>query len=150
MTVLSWNYEITPPTETAALSTGTQSLDSIAFKDLALDDDGDLAVPVRLVEGADAVAQRLRIRFRFMLREWFLDLREGIPYIEKILVMNPDLRVVRYLFRRAIVTTPGIAECNDLVLSFNRSTRRLTIESFSARLVDGSTFRLLDTPFILS
>lgn len=116
-------------------------------KDLALDETGDLAIPVRLVAGSDAVAQRIGIRLRRWAGEWFLDLREGIPYLQSVLRKGADLPLVEALFRRCILETPGVASLASFTSELDRSVRRLSI-SFEARLVDGALVVGSFGPFI--
>ncbi|MCK4718809.1 MAG: hypothetical protein KAT70_09085 [Thermoplasmata archaeon] len=89
---------------------------------------------------ATEVAQRLRVRFRFFLGEWFLDTREGIPYADEILRKNPKGQTIRAIFTNAITTTQGVAFLERLDFTLDRSVRELVL-SFVARLEDGSTFR---------
>ena len=107
--------------------------------DLALDTDGDLLIAnnaVVLVEGDDAIVQQLRIRFRFFLGEWFLDIRQGTPYYEEILIKNPDLSRVNGIFKQVILSTPGIASLEEFDLNFDGAERLLTV-TFLARKTDG-------------
>ena len=39
-----------------------------------------------LIDNAERIAQQVLITLRFWLNEWFLDTRQGIPYLEYILV----------------------------------------------------------------
>ena len=104
-----------------------------------LDDDLDLAgEQLSIVNGDDAIVQHLLIRLRFFQREWFLDLRVGIPYYDAILIKNPDLIVIRSIFRQAILSTPGIQSLNSLTTSFDAAERKLTVE-FEAVKDDGGT-----------
>ena len=106
--------------------------------DLALDGNGDLDLSdneAHLVDGDDAIVQHAQIRLRLFRGEWFLDTRVGMPYYEQILVKNPDLVVVRALFRRAILETPGIEEITAFDLQFDASTRRMRL-TFTAQKSD--------------
>ena len=145
---IQWSYIITPPagsTETEALT----SLEVLVPSDLAVDADGDLELPPRLVKGAYAVTQSMNTAFQMMLGEWFLDTREGIPYVEEVFVAAPDLRLIEALFRRAILRVPGIASLRAFAMSRDRSTRTLSIDDFEAVLVNGSTLRLAETPYVV-
>lgn len=145
---VSFLYSITPPAAVAGTSAPT-TLEDSGFKDLALDiSTWDLELPPRLITGADMIAQRIGIRFKFWLGEWFLDTREGVPYIEQVLVANPDLSLIRALFRRVITSTPGVKRVESLDLSFDRAARTLVVGSFRATLIDGSTLAL-ESPFIV-
>lgn len=83
-----------------------------------------------------AVAQHLLIRLRFFLGEWFLDTEEGIPYFQQILEKGVDLEAVNSIYRRVILSTPGIESINFLTLDLDGATRVLT-PSFECRLNNG-------------
>ena len=83
---------------------------------------GDL----NLVDGPEAVAQHLRIRFHFFLGEWFLDQRLGVPYFQKVLKKNPGTNVVRAVLRRVITTTPGVLALISLNTEYEGAIRKLT------------------------
>lgn len=98
---------------------------------------------------AEAVAQTIRNRLAFIKGEWFLDKREGTPYFEQIWVENPDLSLIRSIFKSVIGETEGVASVDKVELSLNRSTRELTTD-FIAKLVDGQTLDSRDfAPFIM-
>jgi hypothetical protein len=65
---------------------------------------GDLLIPPKIIRGAEAVAQRVRVRFRWFLGEWFLDERLGVPYYSDILVKNPDPILISFIFRRVLLS----------------------------------------------
>lgn len=81
-----------------------------------------------LTDGAEEVAQNIRIRLRFFQGEWFLDIRVGIPYFKHILVKSPNLDVVRFLFRKAIEDIPKVKTVERLDLTLDGNTRTLSAE----------------------
>ena len=102
-------------------------------------DDNDLDVStgdLQLTEGALGIAQHLRIRLRFFLGEWFLDIRLGVPYFQRILVKNPGTSVVRTIIRDVVITTPGVASMNNFKTDYNGATRKLDV-SFTAVTTSG-------------
>lgn len=105
---------------------------------------GDLV----LIFDDDEIVQKLKIRLQFFLGEWFLDQRLGIPYFRDIFIKNPDLAVIRRIFRQTVLTTPGIADLDNFELSFDGTTRKLTV-SFAATKVDGSVITFDDEEFII-
>lgn len=109
---------------------------------------GDLALPVRILHGADAVAQRVRVRFRWFLGEWFLDRRQGVPYIESILVKNPDPILITFIFRKVLLLTPGVKSVKTFHASLDRPTRHLTV-TFEAVLNDDSIMTFNKEEFII-
>ncbi len=99
--------------------------------------EGDInltAGQITLVEDNAAIRQHLTNRLRFFLGEWFLDVRQGIPFFEKILIKGVNPSVVRSIFRRVIRTTPGVSEVERLTLSI--APDREASVSFRALLDD--------------
>lgn len=110
-----------------------------ATGDLALDSSGS----PYLVEGAEAIAQNLRVRFRFWLGDWFLDQRKGIPYRDQILVKNPSYVVIRSVFTQVILGTPGVDSLRSLVFSIDAKERAMDL-SFVAVLTTGEILEFED------
>lgn len=114
--------------------------------DLALTPSGDFA----WVEGPAQIRQRLAARFKFWLGEYFLDTRQGIPYLRDVFVKSPDLDVIDSLFRRVIMTTPGVLALAKFELLYKPEERKLYFK-FHA-LVEGGTVTVNfgDDDFIVS
>lgn len=121
----------------------------LRYAELALDPvTGDLAFPIRIVRGIEAVAQRLRVRLRFFQGEWFLDRRQGIPYYRDIFRKNPNLAVINSIFRQVILGTPGVGRILKINSQVDPAQRLLTF-TFDAQLEDGSIIRAIDEPFLV-
>jgi hypothetical protein len=71
------------------------------------------------------------------LGEWFLDRRLGLPWF-RILGQRYDPSLVRSLFRRTALLTPGVARVLQIQISFDRRTRVLSVPQFACILKDGS------------
>lgn len=99
-----------------------------------------------LVEGDDAIEQHLLIRLKFFLDEWFLDSRVGIPYYRDILIRNPNLDLIRNIYKTAVLDTPGIASVESIELDIDTASRTLNL-SFACTLDSGAV--LTYDPFIL-
>lgn len=85
---------------------------------------GDLALPSAWIFDRDVILQRLHVRFRFFRGTWFLDLLEGVPYMESILFQkNPDRFAVGSLLRRTILSTPGVVSISTFELAPVPATR---------------------------
>lgn len=99
-------------------------------RDFLLDDDGNLAVvngDFATISDADAVLQGIKIRLRLFAGEYWLDEAEGVPWIDQILVKNPDPLVVRELLRQAIAATPDVLEVTSTALEIDDATRAASI-----------------------
>lgn len=99
--------------------------------DLALDTGGS---PF-LLDGIQYIRQKLSARFRFFLGEWFLDLRQGVPYYRDVFVANPNLIAIRALYRRIVIRTPGVLALRRFAILYDPAARTLRCD-FEA-LCDG-------------
>ena len=116
------------------------------MRSLALDlVTGDLAVSagrLTIVEGADAVRQRLQMRLRFWQGEWFADTAVGVPYLGFLGVKGAEAFAESTL-RAAITTCPGVLALERFTFSVNGATRRATV-SFRALVTDGEVVDVRD------
>lgn len=93
---------------------------------------GDLYVPdngvIRMTSGTlETLAQRLRIKLRTFMGEWFLDTTIGVPYYQDILgVKNPDLGIIASIFRRQLLADPDVDSVPRLDVALN-SDRSLSV-----------------------
>lgn len=110
------------------------STDGVCF---ALDDDGQLIVPLRRISGVPAVRQGIHCRLRMFKKEWFLDLDQGVPWIEDenrpnddhILGAQFNIEKARFHIRRAILSTPATSpESLSINMEYDGTTRALSIE----------------------
>lgn len=109
--------------------------------DLLFDDDGDLLIDgdgLHFATGLEGVAQCVGVRLLMFRDEWFLNLDAGIPYYDEILGEKYDEVIVRRRLVEAIVGTPGVIEVLSLSLSFDNSTRKLSV-SYKLRTEFGDT-----------
>lgn len=88
------------------------------------------------VDGVEELRQAILSRFRFFLGEWFLDLREGVPYYRDVLVKNPDVNLVRSVFRQVLASTPGVLSILRFDLRFDAEARTLSFD-FAVQGADG-------------
>jgi hypothetical protein len=100
---------------------------------------GDLALAQGsfvIADGVEYIRQKLGARFKFFLGEWFLDKREGVPYFRDVFVKNPNLDVIRSLFRRVALSVPGVLSVPAMTVSYDRPARSLAF-AFRARVTGG-------------
>lgn len=91
---------------------------------------GDLVVrngDLIIVNNGERVAQQVLITLREWLGEWFLKTSDGIPYLEYILVKNPNEAHVRQILMEAIENVEGVKKVTELEFVFNRILRTLTV-----------------------
>jgi len=84
---------------------------------------GDLV----LTQDRDAIVQAVTIRLQTFRGEWFLDVENGIPYFDQVLVKAPNLDAIQQTFKREIEGVPGIKSVTALKLTFDRGNRTLSV-----------------------
>ena len=97
--------------------------ENVASGDLLLRD-GDLM----LIDNAERVAQQILITLRFWFGEWFLDTTKGVPYLEYILVKNPNINHIQQILTEAIMSVSGVQRVTSMEIEFDRQNRRLAVE----------------------
>lgn len=101
-----------------------------AVRDLQLDPETNELVIVGgapvLLSGADALAQSLRVRLRFIKGEWFLDLDAGMDFAGKVIGKHSRETALAEI-RRVIRETPGVADILRLEADFSQTTRTLSV-----------------------
>lgn len=106
---------------------------------------GDLAISngrVQLVEGVDAVAQKLRMRLRLWQGEWHRDRRIGVPF-QRFLGQKGAAPIAEATLRRAISTCPGVRALVEFSFTLDRSARAASV-SFRATSIDGEPITVTD------
>ena len=100
--------------------------------DLAMDmATGDLVLhdgDVLLIDNAERVAQQILITLRFWLGEWFLDVQDGIPYLDYVLVKSPNLLHIRQIFTEAIEKIEGVQRVEEMKFAFDVKNRSLRVD----------------------
>lgn len=86
------------------------------------------AYDLGFAEGTQLVVQRIKQRLWFFLGEWFLNIREGVPYYQQILVKRPQLPTVESIFKRTILQTPGVVQLMQFSLEYENDIRRLRVD----------------------
>jgi hypothetical protein len=96
---------------------------NINTNDLVLED-GDLM----LIDDAERVAQQIAISLRFWAGEWFLNTTDGVPYLEYILVKNPNLAHVQQVLTETIEGVTGVQAVTSMNVQFDRRGRTLAVD----------------------
>jgi hypothetical protein len=114
-------------------------------RDLALNTSGDLDLVsrrLRLTEqGAEALAQKLRVRLGLAQGDWFMDRRVGVPYYTDVMGKQPA-GAAEALLRGVIMTCPGVAALESFTLT--RNTDRRARLSFAVRSTSGDIVTIDD------
>lgn len=108
------------------------------MRTLALDPSTrDLALTsgrLTLVEGVEAITQRIQGRLSLWAGEWFADTAIGVPYL-RFLGVKGAAPLAEATLRRVILSCPGVATLETFAFTAT-SDRRATV-SFRVRTVTG-------------
>jgi hypothetical protein len=80
-----------------------------------------------LVTGSDAIAQDLQQSLQVWLGEWFLDTTVGVPYLQQILVKNPNLDLIHADLVNAALAVDGVEQITSLTFEFDSVNRNLSV-----------------------
>ena len=83
---------------------------------------------VIMIDNAERVAQQIAITLRFWSGEWFLNITEGTPYLEYILVKQPNMAHIRQILTEQIQSVEGVKAVTDMELTFDQRERSLLVE----------------------
>lgn len=106
-------------------------LDPVTF-DLVLDENGNILG----IEGAERVAQSVRMRLQTQRGEWFADDTVGPDWLGTILGKGPDSIDARADLAEQITAVDGVDRVTSLELTVDPGTRVLTV-TFSAITDEG-------------
>jgi len=94
---------------------------------------GDLT----LTAGIESIRQNVKQRLWHIKGEWFLDVRKGTDWFNKIWLKNPDSNIVESELKRVILQTVGIINLLDFSLIFTPAQRKITV-NFTAKTTAGT------------
>ena len=86
-------------------------------------------------ESAEVVAQRLSIRLKTYLGEWFLDVGYGVPYYQRIFTKKTTKTAVDRIFQQQILSERGVRELVSFSSTFENRQYSM---SFKVRVMNGS------------
>ena len=90
--------------------------------------DGDIDPAFALVDGLEAVRQRVLQRLAFVRGEWFLAAEAGVPYYEEIFNQPHHEGLAAQVIAQELVRLPYVQGVQVLQSSINTRTRRLHLE----------------------
>ena len=99
--------------------------------DIKFDSNHDMhldGADIAFAEDEYIVQQRLSIRLQFLLEEWFLDNRAGLPYTQYIFEQGNDLEDIYSLFRDERINKEGVEDIVSLDLTPTVSEKGLRID----------------------
>ena len=85
--------------------------------------DGDFL----LIDNAERVAQQIKVKLLTFLGEWFLDTTWGVPYLEYILVKQPNQELIKQILSEQILSVDDVKSLNALELDYQDKVRTLII-----------------------
>ncbi|MBR2880827.1 MAG: hypothetical protein IKB96_00480 [Prevotella sp.] len=80
-----------------------------------------------LIDNAERVAQQIKIQLLTFYGEWYLDTTWGVPYMEYILVKNPNFTIIRQIFREQILSVDDVESVESLDVEYDAQTRTMTL-----------------------
>lgn len=96
--------------------------------DILLDNSGDLLVSsdgdIKLGE---SVAQKINIRLKWFENEWRWNEEEGLPYMESLMVKNPNIEYFENLIREKIFDVEEVTEIKEVRIIYDRQSRNAVI-----------------------
>ena len=88
----------------------------------------DLPQGFAVVDGVEAVRQRVLQHLRFTLGEWFLAPDQGIPYFEGLFADNASVELAAQLISAEVLTVQNVTSVEVVRATLDPSTRRLKVE----------------------
>ena len=85
--------------------------------------DGDFL----LIDNAERVAQQIQVKLLTFLGEWCLDTTWGVPYLEYILVKQPNQELIKQILSEQILSVDDVKSLNALELDYQVKVRTLII-----------------------
>lgn len=79
------------------------------------------------IDNAERVAQNIKIQLLTFYGEWFLDTTHGVPYLDYILVKNPNLTLVRQILREQILLVDDVNTVDNIDVQYDSQSRELIV-----------------------
>lgn len=99
--------------------------------DIALTKEHDIAIKngdFFWFGGAKQIAQQVKITLLTFKGEWFLDVEHGIPYLDNVLIKNPNRVEIESILRTAVKDVPGVLAVPNMKLFVNHPARKLRVD----------------------
>lgn len=112
------------------INTQTNDLDLLNNRDIQL-----TSTPV------EGLAQRLFIKLKMFINNYFLDMDFGIPYYEQVFVKGTTKKLLDAIFKRAIYDTPDVGAIVNYRSEFDR-INRVYVPQFTVLSVEGNAAKV--------
>ena len=82
-----------------------------------------------ILEGLDALKQKINLRLNLFLGEFFLDVTEGVPYFSDVLTQDGNLQQIELILENEISKEPDVKSVTTTELNFNADENKLTYKA---------------------
>lgn len=86
--------------------------------------DGDML----FIDNAERVAQQIKIQLLTFYGEWYLDTTWGVPYLDYILVKNPNFTIIRQIFKEQILSVDDVKSVDSLEVEYDAQARTMKVD----------------------
>lgn len=92
-----------------------------------------------VLERDEVVAEGIDLfqKFQLFLGEWFLDTRQGVPYLQVVYVKNPDIELIKRMYTSILLSSPLVRDVYKMD-AFYLPAQRMAAFEFGAKMSDGS------------
>lgn len=101
---------------------------------------GECPVTTGLV---DSVSQRLIIRLRTFLGEWFINTTYGVPWLERVLGHKVNRNSVDIVIQENILKDEGVSQVVEFSSTMDEATRKYSCR-FRVRVIDGTLSEIIN------
>lgn len=136
MPAFSWSLTVEPAPASSSTTplTPDQLAGASAYRDLALDDEGDLYLDpdtgdMAGVSGVEGIASDLRSRLQTFLGEYTWNTAIGLPWLQEILGERPPRSRIEELVRGEALKTPGVVSIDDFTAVGSGRTLAVTFRA---------------------
>ena len=91
----------------------------------------------------NSVTQRLIIRLRTFLGEWFIDTSYGVPWLERVLGQKLNRNSIDIVIQENILKDEGVSQVVEFSSRFDESSRVYSCR-FKVRVVDGTLSEIIN------
>lgn len=81
-----------------------------------------------LIDGPERIVQQIKCTLLTLYGEWFLDTTFGVPYLESIMVKNPNRSEIEAILKDRIIDVPGVTGVRQMTIQIDREQRTLRVD----------------------